>query len=46
MELVELPVEHEGEVEDAVEERHEQVGQTQIDQEVIGDGAHATVRCN
>lgn len=38
-------MQHVDEVEDAVEDSHEQVSGTQVHQEVVGDGAHASVSC-
>jgi hypothetical protein len=40
------PVQHIYEIEDAVEHGHEQVGDAQVHQEVVGDRAHPAVRCN
>ena len=41
-----LPVDHENEVEDAVEERHCQINQTQIDQKIVGHRFHLPVSFN
>lgn len=38
-----LPVEHVDEVEDAVEDGHEEVRGAQVHQKVVGDGAHASM---
>ena len=39
-----LPVPHEEEAGDAVEGRHQEVGQRQVEEEVVGDAPHVPVR--
>lgn len=41
-----MRVEHVDEVENTVEDSHEEVGKTQIDQIVICNGSHSLMSCN
>ena len=40
-----IPVPHEYKGGDTVEDGHHEIGQSQVDQKVVGDAPHSTVSC-